>query len=86
MEDNQKLCKFIFEWLKRDPERTLRRLRKAFDINQEDLASELGISYSTVNAHENGKNRPHKLIMREYAKFYSQRKTEKPLDIYEVLH
>ena len=77
--------KFILDWLKKDPERTLRRLRKAFDVRQEDLASDLGISYSTVSLHENGHNRPHKLIMKEYARFYTEQSFLKDVDIFQLL-
>lgn len=82
---NTELEKYIFDWLRKDPERTLRRLRKAFEVRQEDLASELGISYSTVSLHENGRNRPHKLIMKEYARFYVSISPNKDVDIFQLL-
>ena len=83
MEDAEK---FIFKWLKKDTSKTLGRLRKHFKIGQETLARDLGLSYSTINAHENGRNKPHKLILREYSRYYAEKTFENSLDLSRILH
>ncbi|MCL1914470.1 MAG: helix-turn-helix transcriptional regulator [Eubacteriaceae bacterium] len=47
----------------------LKTIRKEFGISQEDLAHELGISYTTINRWENSRRLPSRLAMRQIKDF-----------------
>lgn len=44
---------------------TIRRLRKALALTQEELAHEIGVTVSTVNRWENGKAEPLRIARRQ---------------------
>lgn len=51
---------------------TLKRVREALGISQEDLARELGVSFATVNRWENGKTTPSRLARSQFEAFCSR--------------
>jgi DNA-binding transcriptional regulator YiaG len=59
----------------------VKRVRKRLGLSQEDLARELGVSFSTVNRWENGKTHPIKVAKSQFdsfcAKMVRQGKLEK---------
>ena len=46
----------------------LRAVRRARGLTQENLAQELGVTFSTVNGWENGRHQPIPLLMRSIVK------------------
>ncbi|MEM9398723.1 MAG: helix-turn-helix transcriptional regulator [Verrucomicrobiota bacterium] len=48
---------------------TVKSVREKLGISQEDLARELGISFSTVNRWENGKTTPSRLAQKSFDTF-----------------
>ncbi|NOZ86217.1 MAG: helix-turn-helix transcriptional regulator [Deltaproteobacteria bacterium] len=46
---------------KRDYPALLKEVRRQLALSQEDLARELGVSYTTINRWENGQSRPSKM-------------------------
>ena len=47
----------------------LKAIRKQLELSQEDLARELGVSFSTVNRWENGQYKPSKLAKAQFNAF-----------------
>jgi putative transcriptional regulator len=45
----------------RDYTALVKEVRKQLALSQEDLARELGVSYTTINRWENGQSRPSKM-------------------------
>ena len=50
----------------------LKALRRQHGWSQEDLARELGVSFSTVNRWENGKAKPSKLAKKQIKRLLSE--------------
>jgi len=48
---------------------TVRKVRRQLGISQEELAHELGVSFSTINRWENSKTVPFKLARRQFDAF-----------------
>ena len=48
---------------------TVRKVRRQLGISQEELAQELGVSFSTINRWENSKTVPFKLARRQFDAF-----------------
>ncbi len=47
----------------------LKKVREHLNLSQEDLARELGVSFSTVNRWENGKTKPIKVARNQFESF-----------------
>ncbi len=54
--------------MKKDVSKTVRELRKALGLTQEQFAAKVGVSFSTVNRWENGKGKPSPLAMKQIKK------------------
>jgi len=54
---------------KRDFGALAKEIRTQLELSQEDLARELGVSYSTVNRWENGRYRPSKMARAQFDAF-----------------
>jgi len=48
---------------------SVKRVREHLSLSQEDLAHELGVSFSTVNRWENGKTQPIKVARSQFDSF-----------------
>ncbi|WP_032806631.1 helix-turn-helix domain-containing protein [Pseudomonas tolaasii] len=48
---------------------TVKALRERLMMSQEDLATELGVSFATVNRWENGRTQPSKLAKNQFERF-----------------
>ena len=48
---------------------TVKNIRLALKLSQEDLARELGVSYATINRWENGKSTPSRLALSAIKEF-----------------
>ena len=51
--------------MKKNVGKTIRELRKALGLTQEQFAAKIGVSFSTVNRWENGKGKPSPLAMKQ---------------------
>ena len=47
----------------------VKRVRNQLNLSQEDLARELGVSFSTVNRWENGKTNPIRVVRAHFDSF-----------------
>jgi transcriptional regulator with XRE-family HTH domain len=47
----------------------VKEVRKQLGLSQEELAHELGVSFTTINRWENGKTSPFKLARAQFAAF-----------------
>jgi putative transcriptional regulator len=47
----------------------IKEVRRQLGISQEELAQELGVSFSTINRWENGKTMPSKLAYKQFTTF-----------------
>ena len=65
----------------RDFPRTLRLLRTRLNMSQEDLARELGVSFSTINRWENNKAIPSKLARNQLRDFCAKMGISEPLKV-----
>lgn len=52
----------------------VKEVRKQLRISQEELAHELGVSFSTINRWENGKAVPSKLAQRQFDQFCAKKR------------
>ena len=52
----------------------IRRLRKKLNLTQEQLAQKLGVSFTTINRWENGKNEPSPLALKEIQRLMKEQK------------
>ena len=57
---------------KKDIAKTVRELRKALGLTQEQFAAKVGVSFSTVNRWENGKGKPSPLAMKQIEKLQNE--------------
>jgi len=57
---------------KRDYSALVREVRKQLAISQEDLARELGVSYTTINRWEKGLSKPSKLAKVQFDSFFEK--------------
>lgn len=55
---------------------TVREVRQQLGLSQEELAHELGVSFSTINRWENSKTVPFKLARRQFEAFCKQMKEQ----------
>jgi len=53
----------------KDISKTVRELRAAFCLTQEQFAAKLGVTYTTINRWENDKGKPYPLAMRQLEKY-----------------
>lgn len=58
----------------------VKRVREHLRLSQEDLARELGVSFSTVNRWENGKTQPIKLARSHFDNFCARKIRQGKLD------
>lgn len=54
----------------------VRKVRKQLGLSQEELAHELGVSFSTINRWENGKTIPFKLARKQFEIFCERMKKQ----------
>jgi putative transcriptional regulator len=55
---------------------TVREIRQQLGLSQEELAHELGVSFSTINRWENSKTVPFKLARRQFEAFCERMKEQ----------
>lgn len=58
----------------------VKRVREHLSLSQEDLAHELGVSFSTVNRWENGKTQPIKVARSQFDSFCAKMVRQGKLD------
>ena len=56
----------------RDYPALVKEVRKQLAMSQEDLARELGVSYTTINRWEKGVSKPSKLAKVQFNSFYEK--------------
>lgn len=54
----------------------VRKIRQQLGLSQEELAHELGVSFSTINRWENSKTVPFKLARRQFEAFCERMKKQ----------
>jgi len=54
----------------------VKEVRKQLGLSQEELAHELGVSFSTINRWENGKTVPSKLAKRQFDQFCANKRKD----------
>ena len=62
----------------------LKEIRAQLGLSQEDLARELGVSFTTVNRWENGQTKPSKLARARREAFCSEMVRQKNLSVEEL--
>jgi putative transcriptional regulator len=60
----------------------VKEVRRQLGISQEELAHELGVSFTTINRWENGKTTPFKLAKRQFDNFCSKMVKQGKLDLF----
>ena len=55
---------------------TVKEVRRQLGLSQEELAHELGVSFSTINRWENGKTVPFKLARKQFEAFSTRMKEQ----------
>lgn len=60
---------------------TVKKVRLQLELSQEELAHELGVSFSTINRWENNKTVPFKLARRQFEAFCKQMVVQGKLDL-----
>jgi len=58
----------------------IKKVREHLHLSQEDLARELGVSFSTVNRWENGKTKPIKVARSQFDSFCAKMIRQGKLD------
>lgn len=52
----------------KDIPKTIKKLRTALNLTQEQFAAKVGVTFSTINRWENGKGKPSPLAMKQIEK------------------
>ena len=59
----------------------IKHVRSQLNLTQEELAHELGVSFSTVNRWENGQTKPIKIALKQFTNYCEQQIEQGKLDL-----
>ena len=64
-----------------DMSKMIRKLRTALGLTQEQFATKIGVTYSTINRWENNKSKPSPLAMQKIKKIQKKLRRKKQLEV-----
>jgi putative transcriptional regulator len=63
----------------------IKQVRRQLNLTQEELAHELGVSFSTINRWENGQTKPIKIALKQFTNYCEQQEEQGKLDLKDFL-